>query len=155
MKTLRQEILQFLRNNQGKEYKIENSSFSPFFNGDNLKFFKENVFLDKADVFDNKPELKDIYANQIINKQQFGRLTILNNESMYANVNEKKLGILGKDSIYDVIYSEIKSVTNWRKVRKNIEPCKNCIYECLCPPVSNYEFVIGKNNLCNIWNSNK
>ena len=39
---------------------------------------------------------------------------------------------------------------SWWKLRTNIKPCNNCLYNLLCPPISNYEYVIGKYNLCNI-----
>ena len=37
---------------------------------------------------------------------------------------------------------------NWQKIRAVESPCNDCIYNLLCPPLSGYESVIGKNNLC-------
>ena len=31
-----------------------------------------------------------------------------------------------------------------------VYPCKSCLYNFLCPPISNYENVLRKTNLCNI-----
>jgi pseudo-rSAM protein len=129
---------------------IENHDFQPFYNGENLPFFKENIFTEKEEIFAAKPKMKDIYTNSTVNTLNFGRLTILNNGHIYANVNASRLGILGKDSIYDVLYKEMYHGKSWRRVRKNVEPCKHCTFEALCPPLSNYNHAIGRNNLCHM-----
>lgn len=131
-------------------FKIENPDFQPFFNGENLDFFKENVFMSKDDVIGAKPTMKDIYTNSVVNKLNFGRLTILSNGNIYANVNASRLGVLGKDSIYDVLYKEMYHGKSWRRIRKNVQPCKHCTFQTLCPPLSNYTYAISKNNLCHI-----
>jgi hypothetical protein len=38
----------------------------------------------------------------------------------------------------------------WLRIRGNEKPCNQCVNRDLCPSISNYELVIGKNNLCNI-----
>jgi pseudo-rSAM protein len=119
---------------------INDHEFQPFFNGKNLDFFMEGVFTEKEEILASKPEMKDIYANSVVNSLNFGRLTILSNGHIHANVNASRLGILGKDSIYDILY----------KIRKNVEPCKNCTFCALCPPLSNYSYAIGRNNLCHM-----
>ncbi len=32
--------------------------------------------------------------------------------------------------------------------RQDVEPCKDCVFNSLCPPISNYEHVMGKHDLC-------
>jgi pseudo-rSAM protein len=127
---------------------IDDNDFQPFFNGKNLEFFKENIFTDKDEILDANPKMKDIYASSAVNTLNFGRLTILSNGHIHANVNVSRLGILGKDSIYDIVYKEMYRGKSWRRIRKNVEPCKNCTFEALCPPLSNYNYAIGRNNLC-------
>lgn len=127
---------------------IDNYDYQPFYNGTNLAFFKENIFTEKEEIFAAKPKMKDIYKNTTVNTLNFGRLIILNNGHIYANVNASRLGILGKDSIRDVLSKEMYHGKSWRRVRKNVEPCKNCTFEALCPPLSNYNYAIGRNNLC-------
>ena len=125
-------------------------SYQPFFSGKNLEFFKENVFIGKDEILASKPLMRDIYINTVVNKLDFGRLTVFNNGDIYANVNEPKLGILGKTSVHEILYKEIVQGKSWRKVRRNVKPCKSCIFQSLCPPLSNYNYAIGKNNLCHI-----
>ena len=122
----------------------------PFYNGKNLKFFKKNVFVSKDEVLDDKPSIKEILRNMLINSQNFGRLTITSDGNIYSNINSRRIGILGKDSIYDVIYKEMYQGKSWRRIRKNVEPCKRCIFFALCPPISNYSYAIGKYDLCHM-----
>lgn len=127
---------------------IENPDFQPFFNGKNLEFFRKNVFITKKEILGAKPAMKDIYANSVINKLNFGRITILPNGYIYANINASRLGILGKDSIYDALYKEMYHGKSWRRIRKNVASCKSCVYEALCPPLTNFSYSIGRDNLC-------
>lgn len=129
-------------------FQIHDYEFQPFFNGQNLDFFMEGVFTNKEEILEAKPKMKDIYANSVVNSLNFGRLTILSNGHIHANVNAPRLGILGKDSIYDVLYKEMYHGKSWRRIRKHVEPCKHCTFQALCPPLSNYTYALGKNNLC-------
>lgn len=129
-------------------FNIEQAIYRPFYNGNNQEFFRENIFVDEDQILKSRPSLKYIYRNSSVNPSNFGRLTILSNGHIYANVNASRLGILGKDSIYDVLYKEVRHGKSWRRVRKNLEPCKRCTFEALCPPLSNYTYAIGRNNLC-------
>lgn len=130
--------------------KIDNADYQPFYNGNNLEFFEKNVFTTEEEILGAKPGMKDIYTNSVVNKLNFGRLTILSNGYMYANVNASRLGIIGKDSIYDALYKEMYHGKSWRRIRKNVQPCKHCTFQALCPPLSNYNYALGKNNLCHV-----
>lgn len=129
---------------------LEDYDFFPFFNGGNRQFFEENIFLDREDIRDARPGPKEIRARQLVNPSKFGRLTVLNNGSVYADVNAPRLGVLGKDDLYRVIYREMDRGRSWRRTRGRVKPCKGCTFEALCPPLSGYEYVLGRNNLCHI-----
>ncbi len=127
---------------------IPNYDFKPFFNGKNLDFFQRNVYFEKEEILDSKPSLREIYQNSEVNSLSFGRLTIFSNGHIHANVNAPRLGILGADSIYDVLYKELYHGRSWRRIRKNVAPCKGCNFNSLCPPLSNYVYAVGRNDLC-------
>ena len=127
---------------------LEAYSYQPFYNGENLDFFVEGVFTGKEEILESKHEMKEIYANSAVNRSNFGRLTVLSNGHIHANVNAARLGILGKESMNDASYKEILHGRSWRRIRKHLEPCKGCVFECLCPPVSNYSSAIGRPDLC-------
>ncbi|MFC2155443.1 hypothetical protein ACFLRB_03000 [Acidobacteriota bacterium] len=134
-------------------FNIENFSFQPFYTGRNLQFFRKYVFLKKRAVLEAKPTADEILIRAIINPINFGRISILPDGSVYANVNADKLGRLGKDSLYKMLCKEMEKGSSWRRTRKKVKPCKDCLYELLCPPLSNYEYAIGRNNLCHIWSA--
>lgn len=130
------------------EFPVDSPNFVPYFDGSNLEFFKRNFFLSREDIEGNKPGQKIIHGNSKINLDNFAKMTVLSNGKIHANVLDPALGTLENDSIYDCIFKELKTGRSWYKLRKNVSPCKSCNFEMLCPPISNYNRVIGKNNLC-------
>ena len=120
----------------------------PLFNGRNIKFFEETIYSDESDIEDIKLTKREVYSNQKINNTDFGRITILPNGAIYANVNHRPIGDL-RDKIHDVLYNELKFGKSWLRIR-DMEPCSYCVYQFLCPSPSNYEIAIGKPNLCHI-----
>ncbi len=125
----------------------------PFFNGRNYNFFRENVFIEKADLSDPVVKKKDIYARSVMNPNSFGHITILSSGDIYSNVNEKRIGKIGQ-GIQEVLLEELYTGKGWFKVRKKLIPCKSCIYNQICPPISNYEYAFSRNNLCSIHPDN-
>ncbi|MCL2413707.1 MAG: hypothetical protein FWC94_00425 [Bacteroidales bacterium] len=55
--------------------------------------------------------------------------------------------MIKENSFLVLLYKELDENTAWRKTRTE-KPCSECLYQYLCPPPSNYEFAIGKFNLC-------
>jgi len=133
------------------KYPVSSPIFRAFYNGNNINFMTDSIFIDKDEIEAAHPTLKDIYVNSAINSLNFGKLTILSNGYIYANVNAANLGILEHHNIYDVVFKELKEGKSWRKVRKNVSPCKKCSFEMLCPPISDYSIVMHRYNLCHIW----
>lgn len=131
--------------------KIADYSLQPYYNGKNLNFFKKNVFINKDEICQAKLSMRDIYGRMAFNPTSWGRVTILNSGDVYANVYKSKIGCLGRDSLYDIIYQEMKSGRSWRRLRIKVEPCKLCVFDVLCPPLSNYEYAMKRNNLCHVW----
>lgn len=125
--------------------------YQPFFTGENLEFFKQNVYYDRDDITAEKPTFKDIFARSMINSLDFGMLTIKPDGSIYPNINAPKLGTLGVETLPKLINKELFGGKSWKRIRKNVQPCKSCVYERVCPPISNYSNAIGKYNLCRIW----
>lgn len=131
------------------ELGIEDFEIHPYFNGQNTSFFEDNVYLSKEDILANPISMREIFRNQKLNANSFGSLYVLPDGSIKANMNEQVIGNLNSNRIIDVISDEMKFNTAWRKVRSS-EPCKNCIYQFLCPPPSNYERALKRENLCDI-----
>ena len=128
---------------------IENFETHPYYNGHNMKFFEENVYLYENDIIDTPLSMREIFRNQKLNANSFGNLYFLPNGDIKANLNERALGHLGKDKIIDAISNEMMQNTAWRKVRSS-GPCQNCVYQYLCPPLSDYEKALNRQNLCHV-----
>jgi len=133
-----------------EQNKIEKYQIIPYFNGLNIDFFKEMVYLEEQTLLDLKQNQKKIFANISLNQLNFGRLTILSNGDVYGNVNFPKLGNIKKQELMDCIFNEVSNSKSWLLTRNKVKPCKNCIYQDLCPPISDYEFIINQHNLCNV-----
>jgi pseudo-rSAM protein len=133
------------------KYGIENVSYIPFFNGNNLPFFEENLFITREELECDRISSKEIYARSSVNPLNFGRLAVFTGCQVYANVNDPVLGNIGRDSIHNILSKELVKGKSWRKIRRHVKPCKSCIYSNLCPPISNYNIVTKRYNFCKVW----
>ncbi|MCP4215580.1 MAG: hypothetical protein GY765_13080 [bacterium] len=52
--------------------------------------------------------------------------------------------------MYGLIYKQLVGRSSWTRVRKNVTPCKSCLFCNICPAISNYEYAIGQYSLCSI-----
>lgn len=133
------------------KYGIRDYDYKPFFNGNNLDFFEDNVFLDEESIFSEKINKNQILQNREINAIDFGKIIIFNDGKYCTNNLLPILGNIKNDDIRQMLINCISSKNStWFLTRNDLPKCKNCIYNQLCPPVSDYEHVIGKFNLCNI-----
>lgn len=131
-------------------YSLRTFEVKALYTGSNRAFFEENIYIGNDEIEEARPSLKDIYSRSFVNAFHFGKLTVLPNRAVYADVNAPYLGILGKDSIYEIMMKELSQGKSWRNIRRNVSPCKSCTYECLCPPISNYSTAIGRYDMCRI-----
>ena len=132
------------------EHNLIDVELHPYYSGNNLKFFEDNIFTTKESLMDNKPTMRNIFANGIINILGFRQLTVMYDKYIYANLNHSRIGKLGKNNLSDILKKELKQGKSWGKIRKDVSPCKRCVYNAICPPISNYEYAIGQYDLCKI-----
>ena len=130
-------------------FQIERYRLNPVYTGNNIRFFEENVFLTKEDILSNSMTIKDFFLRQAMNIYDFGKINIMPNGDAYANLNHPVLGNIYTSSFYEIVSKEIEEGTSWFRVR-NQAPCNDCVYQWLCPPPSNHEITIGRDNLCNV-----
>jgi pseudo-rSAM protein len=122
--------------------------FVPMYNGKNIAFFESNVFISQEEIFAVALSKREIFMRQATNIFHFGKLTVLPDGKVYANVNQMSLGTID-DTVYSIVYKEFTEGKSWFRVR-DCAPCKDCIFQWLCPSPSNYEIAIGRSNLCNV-----
>lgn len=75
------------------------------------------------------------------------------NNYQESNRNDMIFAI-GRDLVllilFAIHYFIIRKRGIWFRVRNQVQPCRTCVYEVLCPPLSNYEYALHRNNLCHI-----
>jgi pseudo-rSAM protein len=131
-------------------HNLTNWFLKPYLNEDNFSFFRENVFITKEDITGSKPDQKQIFSRTTFNENDFGKFTMMPDGTIFANVNDPSPGNYREMGIISMIESEIHHGQSWRRTRQKVEPCKKCVYNFLCPPVSNYEITAGRYNFCHI-----
>lgn len=130
-------------------YKIERFTINPLFHN-NILFFKKYIYLNRKDILNKPQSIKKIHSNHLINTFYFGHLNISPNGNVYDRIGECCLGNVNSKTITQIIYSILDQVnTSWFKTRERTL-CSSCIFTDICPPISNYEYEIGKFNLCSI-----
>ncbi|MCP5048312.1 MAG: hypothetical protein GY940_14165, partial [bacterium] len=122
-------------------------SVKPFYNGKNYNFFKENIFIEASDLSDPVVSKKDIYARSVMNPTAFGQFTVLSSGEVYSNLNERPIGTI-RQGVKQLLLNELSEGSGWFRSRKEMVPCGDCVYHQICPPISNYEYALSRNNLC-------
>lgn len=135
-------------NNLINDNKISANLF-PFFNGSNLDFFKQYVYLNKGDILDETISKKQIFSRQVLNENFFGKISIMPDGSVYTNLNGTSIGNLKTNSLNEIIYNEISKGDSWLHTRSQ-GICLDCRFRYLCPSPGSYELVIGNRSLCNV-----
>lgn len=127
----------------------ERCEWVPVFNGENLKFFEDNVFLDEEDITSGPVSMREIFCHQKLNTNYFGTLHFFADGEVKADVNGEAVGRFPEKNVLELVYEELTRNTAWRRTRGG-ERCSVCRYCFLCPSPGNYETAIGKENLCKI-----
>lgn len=131
------------------QYDQINFELIPFYNGENMIFLNQNVFLDEKDILSETLEMRKIFCNQKLNFNFFGSLSVFPNGSVKVNPNTPVIGKLPDNTLLELIYKELTSNTAWRKVRGEGK-CNSCMYRFLCPPPGNLESILRREDLCHV-----
>lgn len=125
--------------------------YIPIYDNKNDSFFEENIFLTEETILLHLPSEKNIHRNQKLNSLFFGKLFIMPNGDVFDNLNNSKcIGSIYNNNLATLVYNSIKDGKYWTLTRNCSESCSKCIYKDICPPISNYELVLNKDNLCTI-----
>lgn len=113
----------------------------------NIELWKRDV----STILATNLSIREINNNGIINKNIFGKvfIDVDGNISAINEVDHKHFNIK-QNSIFDLVYYQLKHKKGWYLVRSQIAPCKECIYSNMCPPISVVECDHKMYNLCNI-----
>lgn len=119
-------------------------------NKSNSEFFRDYVFISQEELSELSLTKRNIFCNQVLNSNFFGKLYVTPNKKVYANLNGDALGTLEEDALYLIRKEIINEKSFWKYTREKSDPCNKCIYRALCPPPSNYEFYLNRFDLCTV-----
>ena len=129
----------------------ENTSVVPFYNGKNIPFFEDNIYLTMDDLLESPVEKQTIFRRQALNENFFGKISVLPSGEAFSNLNKEPLGNLKEVPLGQVVYNEFDESKAWLLTRDTAEEsCSECPNKYLCPSISNYELAIGKTDLCHM-----
>lgn len=127
----------------------DKDSMIPFYNGNNKSFFESDVYLSKDEILSTQCTMDNILSKGVLNLNYFGKLIVDCDKKVYTSMNLECLGeITSPESFWTVLINAVNPTSAWRLLRKNIKGCKNCLFNFLCPPVSDYELVMNTNQFC-------
>ena len=133
------------------KYTLENYNFKPFYNDKNFDFFSENVFVSEGDILSVKASLFELITKKISNPAFFGKLTFDVHGNIYSSVNLPPVSTINNLNLKRLIHDLITDENSiWLKNKYTTEPCNHCIYNLLCPPISNYDYLLNRHNLCSV-----
>jgi pseudo-rSAM protein len=124
-------------------------NIKPFYNRKNLSFFEDNIYIQQEDLMTVELGKQDVFALQELNTNNWGKITVMADGRVYANINKDSIGNI-KEKIEDILCRELLSGNSWRHTRYNTKICNQCRFKLICPSPSNYESVIGKSDLCHV-----
>lgn len=80
-----------------ERYSLSVVGIKPFYNGNNRRFFEDNVYVTEEDL--QTPELsrREVFAHQALNVNDFGKLTVTPDGDVYANTHHPPLGTIDND----------------------------------------------------------
>lgn len=142
LSTIDTEYLGLVTSHSEMEKYGENIEIYPYFTSSNKKFCMDESFFYVQNALEMKPTQNEVRASQFVNTNIFGELSILPNGDVYSCLQHPAIGNLYKSSLKEILYGEFLTFKNWFKVRRSISPCTNCIYNWICPPITNYEMAL-------------
>jgi len=129
---------------------LDHVYFKPYYTGKNLDFFKENVFVSREEILKANPNQRQLFSRISINETDYGRFSVTPTGEAYANLNDPPVGDTTRHTLRQLVIRELKHGKSWSRTRGKIPPCKNCLYQFLCPPISAYELYMNRFNFCDV-----
>ena len=88
-----------------------------FYNGENIAFFKDEVYLSEEDIMSATINQRMIFAHQKLNTNFFGNIILLPSGEVCANANGPILGNIKHTHISKIMEKELLGTEFWRHTR--------------------------------------
>lgn len=116
---------------------------------DIASFFEYKLNIETANLYNEPIDIANIILSSTYNLNQFSKIFIYPDNTVLGGKIRTQTESLSKTTIKEAVSHELNDEdSQWRFIRTKVEPCKNCIFVALCPPISNYEISLNKYNLC-------
>lgn len=122
-----------------------NINIIPLFD-DNYSFFKEYVFTNRNELCQTALSKGRLFANKNINSNYYGELFINPQNEIFTNFNFTDIGKTCDD--LSLLLTRASQANQAWYLTREVTPCNNCVFQFLCPPISDYEIVLNKYDLC-------
>lgn len=119
-------------------------------NNSNNDFVRNLLKFKKEDLLLKEYSMGDILSASYLNKNSFGKLYIKIDGQVCDYLNITHIGSLKNESLSEIIINELFFGNSWLFTRKQVTPCKGCLFQAFCPPISSYESRLKVYDFCNI-----
>ncbi len=130
-------------------HKFSKLNLRPIYNGKNKTFLKKLLMISVKELIDKKINIEELEINKTVNRNYFGKIFIDQNGFIKSSRNSVYNFKLDNDSIKKMMLKELKSNAYWKLTRTILKSCKDCVFNQLCPPISDISILLEVENLCN------
>lgn len=117
-------------------------------NSHNEQFCFESSGYELEEIMQEIISESSIRTNMTLNFNLFGTLWIYSDNKVYSCPNDNELGDIKQNTLKEILYKEFTVSKSWFKIRQEYTFCQDCIFNGLCPPITNFELCLKK-TLCN------
>lgn len=125
----------------------ENIEIKYIYTGKGNEHICQNYLLNYSDLQELTADHNRIFGNRELNFSLFGNLVIHPDGTVRLNENTEVIGTI-EDDWTDMLNKALNKPNPWLLTRNKIEPCSNCIFRDLCPPIRNLELYMGDKLAC-------
>lgn len=117
------------------------------YTGGSKEHLNQCYLLNDSDLLSLTANHNRIFQNRELNSDLFGQIVIHPDGSVRLNENTEIIGTVD-DNWTEMLNKALNKPNPWLMTRKQTEPCSNCIYQDLCPPIRNLELYMGDKLAC-------
>ena len=94
--------------------------------------------------------MNDIYNRTHMNTFFWGKLIVDSDGDLFVSFMDDKLDNVNQVDVRYLLSSLTNDECLWKRLRRDVEICDQCLYNSLCPSISNYELAMNRYDLCKI-----
>ena len=124
--------------------------YFPFYDNNNRSFFEDAVCISEDDIILQNLSMNDIYNRTHMNTFFWGKLIVDSDGDLFVSFMDDKLDNVNQVDVRYLLSTLTNDESLWKRLRRDVEICDQCLYNSLCPSISNYELAMNRYDLCKI-----